>query len=110
MATCRGRPRTPSVLPTLAEYGSGNVPAGKYGTANVDELRDELLALSDMLAADHVILAGAMADRERTYWAKYNPPEGERVPARHKEADGAALAETVQVIEIRGDINSLITR
>ena len=83
---------------------------GRYGTASHDELRDELLTLCDLLAADHVILAGAVADRERTYWAKYEQSDGASVSAREKEAAARTLAESCYVIELRGDINSLITK
>ena len=94
----------------MVEYGSGDVPPGKYGTAGVGELRDELLTLCDHLAAAHVILAGHVADRERTYWAFYNKSDGQSVSARDKEAQAETLAWTCWVIEDHGHINALITK
>lgn len=83
---------------------------GKYGTASEDELRGELCLLVDFLAAHHVLLAGALADHQRVYWAAYEADDGASVSARSKAAERVALAHSVNVIELRGEINSYITR
>lgn len=83
---------------------------GTYGTASVDDLRHELCQLVDYLSQHHVLLAGALADRERVYWAAYGNSTGESVSARTKEAEKVALPHTVDVIEIRGEINRWITQ
>lgn len=83
---------------------------GRYGTVSPDELRRELCELCDYLAAHHVLLAGALSDHQRVYWAAYEASTGESVSARSKQAERTALAHSVNVIEIRGEINSFIVK
>lgn len=82
-----------------------------YGKAGRDELLDELAVQTDFLAAHHVLLAGATADRERVYWSVYDKCEPSwTVSARDKAATSAALAHVVDVIEIRGEIEAYKVR
>ena len=82
-----------------------------YGRLDHGELLAELVLQSDFLAAHYVLLAGALADRERRYWKAYDgcPPE-QTVAARDKTAKSASLAEDVNVIEIKGEIEAYKTR
>ena len=77
----------------------------RYGTASEPELRAELVSKCDFLAAHHVSLAEAIADRERYYWPVYNGSDETTVSARSKEADHAVLAHSIKVLEIRAEIN-----
>lgn len=82
-----------------------------YGRAGRGELLAELVTQSDFLAAHHVLLAGAIADRERRYWKAYDgcPPE-QTVSARDKTAKSASLADDVNVVEIKGEIEAMKVR
>lgn len=83
----------------------------EYGTAERDALLAELVTQSDFLAAHHVLLASATADRERVYWKSYNDCDpAQTVSARDKVGTSAALAHVVDVIEIRGEIEAYKVR
>lgn len=76
-----------------------------YAGASDDQLRAELIKNCDFLAAHHVVLAGALAARERDYWPAFNGSDGASISARCKDAERAVLAHSTNVIEIRGEIN-----
>ncbi len=83
---------------------------GDYGRATSSELVDEYIAQADLLGAHHVVLSNALADRERDFWLHYDNAEGDSVSARAKSAQSATAARTVEVIEVRGEINEITTR
>lgn len=81
-----------------------------YGRAAGTELVDEYVAQADLLGAHHIVLSNALADRERQFWMVYDNATGETVSARTREAQSATLAQSVEVIEVRGEINEITTR
>ena len=82
-----------------------------YGKASRDELLAELVTVSDFLAAHHSLLAAATSDRERVYWKTYDERDPtETVSARDKAATSASLANQVDVIDIRGEIDAYKVR
>jgi hypothetical protein len=81
-----------------------------YGRATRSELVDEYIAQADVLGAHHVVLSNALADRERDFWLHYDNAAGDSVSARAKAAQSATAARTVEVIEVRGEINEITTR
>jgi hypothetical protein len=75
-----------------------------------DELAGELGKCVDLLAAAHITLAGSLSDRERAYWPAYDQSSGESVSARAKDAEKACRANTIDVIESRGNLNALVVQ
>lgn len=82
-----------------------------YGKAGRESLLAELVTQCDFLAAHHVLLAGATADRERVYWKFYDACDpAQTVSARDKTATSASLAHVVDVIEVRGEVEAYKVR
>lgn len=81
----------------------------EFGRASRDELLSEYVRLADLLRAHHVVLANALADRERQFWHTYDASGSETVSGRTKAAQSATVAQSVEVIEVRGEINELTT-
>lgn len=63
-----------------------------------------------MLGAHHIVLANALADREREFWLVYDNDTGDTVSARIRAAQSATVAQSVEVLEVRGEINEVTTK
>lgn len=81
-----------------------------YGRLTRQELVDEYVHQADLLGAHHIVLSNALADRERDFWVHYDNDPGDSVSARTKAASSATSPRAVEVIEVRGEINEVITR
>jgi len=81
-----------------------------YGSLSRDELLAEYIRQADYLGAHHITLSHSLADRERQFWGTYDNTEADSVSARTKAAQSDTVAQAVEVIEIRGEINEITTR
>lgn len=81
-----------------------------YGSLGREDLLAEYVTQADYLGAHHITLSNSLADRERHFWGVYDNSDGESVSARTKHAQSETLAQSVEVIEIRGEINEITTR
>lgn len=82
----------------------------EYGKLSRDELVGEYVTQADYLGAHHITLSNALADRERAFWHTYDNSSADSASARTKAAQSATVAQAVEVIEIRGEINEITTR